>query len=67
MSHKSICEILADLQPQTPVSEIVVDGSTESVNTFIVLDQKTNLAYFLEVGGGLVIVDCRRISLIVFP
>jgi hypothetical protein len=63
---QSICELLGTLPPGYPVSEVVVDGFSESVNAFITLDQNTNLAYFSEVGGGLVVADCRRISLIDF-
>jgi hypothetical protein len=72
MSHNSgnnsnnICQLLSTLPPGYPVSEVVVDGFSESVNAFVTLDQNTNLAYFSEVGGGLVVADCRRISLVDF-
>ncbi|MGG0669650.1 hypothetical protein [Sporosarcina koreensis] len=62
-----ICELLEKLPPQYPVDEIVVDGFSESVNAFIALDRDNNLAYFSESGGGLVVADCRRISLVDFP
>ena len=63
----NICELLANLPPQYPVDEIVVDGFSESVNAFVTLDETTNLAYFTEDTGGLVVADCRRISEIDFP
>ena len=63
----NICELLASLPPQYPVDEIVVDGFSESVNAFVFLDESTNLAYFTEDTGGLVVADCRRISEIDFP
>lgn len=62
-----ICRLLRNLPPQYPVSEIVVDGFNEDVNAFIALNRDTNLAYFSELGGGLVVADCRKISLIDFP
>jgi len=64
---RSICELLSTLPPHYSISEIVVDGVTESVNYFITLDSSTNLAYFSSVSGGLVIADCRRISQVVVP
>lgn len=66
-SNENICNLLANLPPQYPVNEIVVDGFSESVNAFITLDETTNLAYFTEDGGGLVVADCRRISEVDFP
>lgn len=63
----NICELLASLPPQYPVDEIVVDGFSETVNAFVTLDESTNLAYFTEMGGGLVVADCRQISEIEFP
>lgn len=65
-SSNSICQLLSTLPPGYPVSEIVVDGFSESVSAFVTLDQNTNLAYFTETGGGLVVADCRRISLVDF-
>ena len=66
-NHRSICEVLAGLPPKYPVSEFVADGVTESVEFFIVLDPRTRLAYFSGVGGSLVIVECKKISLIEIP
>ena len=65
--NEGICGLLRNLPPQYPVSEIVVDGFNEDVNAFIGLDRDNNLAYFSELTGGLVVADCRRISLIDFP
>lgn len=65
--NENICNLLANLPPQYPVDEIVVDGFSESVNAFIALDETTNLAYFTEDTGGLVVADCRRISEVDFP
>lgn len=62
-----ICALLADLPPNYRVNEIVVDGFNEDVFRFVTLDERTNLAYFREEGGGLVVADCREISLIDFP
>ncbi|PEK99093.1 hypothetical protein [Bacillus sp. AFS017336] len=64
---RSICEFLSTLPPQYPINEIIVDGVSESVNFFITFDSSTNLAYFSSVSGGLVIVDCRRISQVAVP
>ncbi len=64
---RSICEFLSTLPPHYSISEIIVDGVSESVNYFITLDSSTNLAYFSSVSGGLVIADCRRISQVVVP
>lgn len=65
--NNGICDLLANLPPQYPVNEIVVDGFNEDVNAFITLDQDSDLAYFSEGGGGLVVADCRKISLVDFP
>ena len=65
--NDGICALLANLPPQYPVSEIVVDGFNEDVNAFIALDRDSDLAYFSEDTGGLVVADCRQISLIDFP
>lgn len=62
-----ICELLAQLPPQFPVEAIVADGFNEDVTAFVTLNEDTHLAYFTEIGGGLVVADCRRISLIDFP
>lgn len=66
-SRDGICDLLATLPPNYPVDEIVVDGFSESVARFINFEESTNLAYFREAGGGLVVADCRDISLIDFP
>jgi hypothetical protein len=63
----SIVDVLESLTPQTAVNEIVVDGYNENVNAFITLDRAKGLAYFSEVGGGLVVADISKISLIDFP
>ncbi|MER2172516.1 MAG: hypothetical protein ABS938_18005 [Psychrobacillus psychrodurans] len=62
-----ICGLLATLSPNQRVNEIVVDGFSESVFRFINFEEDTHLAYFREELGGLVVADCRRISLIDFP
>lgn len=66
-NSNNIYRLLANLPPQYPVDEIVVDGFSESVNAFIAFDRSTNLAYFTEAAGGLVVADSRQISLIDFP
>jgi hypothetical protein len=65
--NRDICRLLASLPPQYPVESIVVDGFEEDVNAFVTLNEDTDLAYFTEPGGGLVVANCRRISLIDFP
>lgn len=65
--NENICDLLATLPPNYPVDEIVVDGFSESVARFISFNAETNLAYFREEGGGLVVADCTRISLVDFP
>ena len=65
--NNDICDLLASLPPQYPVESIVVDGFEEDVNAFVNLNRDTNLAFFTEDGGGLVVADCRRITLIDFP
>ena len=69
MNNRSdgICGLLENLPPNYRVNEIVVDGFNEDVFRFVALDERTHLAYFTEEGGGLVVADCRRISLIDFP
>jgi hypothetical protein len=71
MSHSnqrgSIVELLESLAPQTPVNGIQVDGYNGSVSAFITLDKASGLAYFSSVGGGLVVADVSRLSLIDFP
>jgi hypothetical protein len=66
-NNNDICRLLGTLPPQYPVESIVVDGFEEDVNAFVNLEEDTNLAYFTEPGGGLVVADCRRISQIDFP
>ncbi len=66
-NNNPICDLLSTLPPQYPVESIVVDGFEEDVNAFVTLNRNTNLAYFTEPGGGLVVADCRRISEIDFP
>ncbi len=66
-NNNGICALLSTLPPQYPVESIVVDGFEEDVNAFVTLNRNTNLAYFTEPGGGLVVADCRRISEIDFP
>lgn len=62
-----ICALLATLTINQRVDEIVVDGFSEAVFRFLNLDEDSNLAYFSSVDGGLVVADCRRISLVDFP
>lgn len=66
-NNHDICDLLASLPPQYPVESVVVDGFDEEVNAFVNLNPATNLAYFTEGGGGLVVADCRKISIINFP
>lgn len=66
-NNNGICGLLSNLPPQYPVESIVVDGFEEDVNAFVSFNRNTNLAFFTETGGGLVVADCRRISLIDFP
>lgn len=63
---RSILEILGDLTPQTPVGGLVVDGYYRSASGFITFDRRNNLAYFSQVGGGLIVVNASEISLIEF-
>jgi hypothetical protein len=63
----SIVELLESLAPQTPVNGLVVDGYYESASAFITLDRRRSVAYFSETGGGLVVADISKISLIDFP
>ena len=65
--NNNICDLLSSFPPQYPVESIVVDGFEEDVNAFVSFDRNSNLAYFTEPGGGLVVADCRRISQIDFP
>lgn len=67
IDNNGICDLLATLPPQYPVESIVVEGFDEDVNAFVTLNRFTNLAYFTEGSGGLVVADCRKISLIDFP
>lgn len=62
-----ICGLLENLPPNYRVDEIVVDGLSTTVFRFISFDERTDLAYFRETGGALVVADCREISLIEFP
>ena len=66
-NRDGICGLLATLLPNYRVNEIVVDGFDEDVFRFINLGEDTHLAYFREEDGGLVVADCRRISLVDFP
>jgi len=65
--REGICGLLAALSPNQRVDEIVVDGFSESVFRFLSFEEDTHLAYFREEDGGLVVADCRRISLVDFP
>ena len=65
--NKNICDLLASLPPNYRVNEIVIDGFNKDVFLFIALDEATNLAYFREAGGGLVVTNCNAISLVNFP
>ena len=66
-NNNDICNLLSNLPPQYPVESIVVDGFEEDVNAFVSFNRGTNLAFFTEGNGGLVVADCRRISQIDFP
>ncbi|MEK3952204.1 hypothetical protein [Psychrobacillus sp. FSL K6-1464] len=66
-NRDGICGLLATSPPNYRVNEIVVDGFNEDVFRFINLEEDTHLAYFREEDGGLVVADCRRISLVDFP
>jgi hypothetical protein len=63
----SITDLLESLAPQTAVNGIVVDGYYVSASTFITLDRRRGVAYFSETGGGLVVADISKITLIDFP
>ncbi|WP_066051400.1 hypothetical protein [Robertmurraya korlensis] len=63
----SISDLLESLAPQTAVSGLQVDGNYERASAFITLDRRRGVAYFSETGGGLVVADIRKISLIEFP
>jgi hypothetical protein len=65
-SNNGMEELLAKLHPQTPVSEIIVDGTCKTVTKFISFDEDSNLAYFSTTGGGTAVADSTKISLIEF-
>lgn len=64
---EGICGLLATLSPNQLVDAIVADGFNESVANFVNFEEDTHLAYFRDAAGALIVADCRRISLIVFP
>lgn len=64
---EGICELLTTLSPNQVVDSIVADGFSEAVTNFLTYEEDTHLAYFRNAAGGLIVADCRSISLIVFP
>lgn len=64
--NEHICELLSTLPPNSTLSEILVDGVPFAVSAFINTNTDTNLAYFTSVIGTTLIVDCNRISQVIF-
>lgn len=61
-----ICELLSTLPPNSTLTEILVDGVPFTVSAFINVDTDRNLAYFTSVIGTTLIVDCHRLTQVIF-
>ncbi|MFS0689218.1 hypothetical protein AB1K89_08255 [Sporosarcina sp. 179-K 8C2 HS] len=61
-----ICNFLSTLPPGSTVTDILVDDVSFAVSSFVNVNTDTNLAYFTSVTGTTLIVDCNRISQIIF-
>ncbi|MET3682266.1 hypothetical protein ABID56_000345 [Alkalibacillus flavidus] len=59
-----VCDLLATLNPGTPVNEVFVNGESEPADYFASVDLNTNLAYFVQEDDDLLIADCHKIDMI---
>ncbi|MGN7387302.1 hypothetical protein [Sporosarcina sp. SAFN-015] len=65
-NNDHICAYLSTLpKGSTAISQIQVDDVSIFVSTFVNLDELDSLAYF-STGTSTIIVDCRKISLLIF-
>lgn len=62
--NENICHLLYELPPNTEVTSISLDGTTQAVTKFVAV--KEGLAYFLN-GAALVVANCHEISSVNFP
>lgn len=60
----AIERLLRRLDPGTDVNEVFVNGTSEPADYFVTLDSDSNLAYFVQDDGDLLIADSRRIDMI---
>ncbi|WP_017187573.1 hypothetical protein [Alkalibacillus haloalkaliphilus] len=63
-SRSAVCRLLRTLDPGTPVNEVFVNGESEPADYFASLDSDSNLAYFVQNDGDLLVADCNRIDMI---
>lgn len=64
--NETICDLLETLPTGYPLQAIIVDGNRLEVTRFVNIDAETDLAYFIQANGGLVVADCMRISSVDF-
>jgi len=62
--NSAIRELLETLDPGTDVNEVFVNGAEESADYFASFDSDSNLAYFVQNDGDLLVADARRIDMI---
>lgn len=60
----AIRELLKTLDPGTDVNEVFVNGVSEPADYFASFDSDSNLAYFVQNDGDLLVADARRIDMI---
>lgn len=63
-SNGAIQRLLRTLDPGTEVNEVFVNGVSEPADYFASLDSDSNLAYFVQDDGDLLVADSRRIDMI---
>lgn len=60
----AIHELLRTLDPGTDVNEVFVNGASEPADYFASFDSDSNLAYFVQDDGDLLVADAKRIDMI---
>lgn len=64
--NSAICDLLATLSPGTPMTSVVVNGLTVTVENFISFNEGAERVVFKLADDSFMIVDCNKIGSLEF-
>ncbi|BDH62459.1 hypothetical protein MTP04_25890 [Lysinibacillus sp. PLM2] len=63
---RAICDLLATLNPGTPMENIIINGYTVTVENFVSFNEDAERVVFKVSDDKFLIVDCNRIGSVEF-